>query len=448
MTAVINPYNVEAERALLGILMQAPQLADTCGVRPADLAPDLGHPLVLAAILAVYEANGTADPMIVLEELNRRDQTTRVGEADRRGPLYLHELVAASRAPGSVGYFARMVREASYRRNIHLIGQQLAAAAATTGDLDAVLDRAADLSLQLGMTVDTPLEGDAPIPGLSRVDEFVRDPSPPYSWVIPGMVERADRVLLVAGEGTGKSYLARQVCTLLAAGRHPFAPGNAIRPRRTLLIDLENSPVQVQRKLRALVTQAWDEGLDVGDRFWRWNRPGGMDIRSQADRSLLARVIEKTRPDLIAIGPLYKMSLGKAGDTYEIAAAETAAAIDWFRERYGCAFWIEHHMPKGEAGHRSGPIGSSLWQRWPEFGLELRPDPDSEANVYNLLRFRGDRDERTWPEQLMKKVGRWPWTPHFLDREIEAGMFEAIDEDHADYLRDQRVRDERGYGSS
>jgi hypothetical protein len=187
----------------------------------------------------------------------------------------------------------------------------------------------------------------------------------------------------------------------------------------------------------------WQNEWDVEDRAWRWNRPGGIDLRSTADRTLLARVIEKCRPDLVAIGPLYKMSLGKAGDTYEIAAAETAAAIDHLRERYGCAFWIEHHMPKATAGHRAGPIGSSLWQRWPEFGLELRADPEGEGNVFNLDRFRGDRDERAWPDQLMKKVGKWPWTPVWKDAETEANLLDAIDEDYAAYLADERLREDR-----
>src|SRR4051794_23341989 len=447
MTATIHPHNVDAERALLGVLMEAPQLADSCGVAPSDLDPALGHPHILGAILGLFEAKGTAEPMLVLDELNRRDQTSRIGEGQHRGALYLSQLVGEARRPGSVGYYARLVRESSYRRNLHTIGHLLAQAAAATGDIDAVLDRAQDLSLQLGMVVDAPLEGDGPIPGLSSVDEFVREPSPPHNWVIPGVVERADRVMVVAGEGVGKSVLARQVCTLLAAGRHPFMPKQAIRPRRTLLLDLENPPDLVRRGLRGLVGQVWDEGLDVGDRAWRWNRPGGMDLRSQADRALLARVIEKVRPDLIAIGPLYKASLPRAGDTYEVAAAEVGAAIDHLRERFGVAFWIEHHMPKGEtSGQRYGPIGSSFWMRWPEFGLTIRRDPDAEGRVFNLDRFRGDRDERCWPDQLMKGVTKWPWTAAFNDSEVENQLYEVIDADHAEYLADQRIRREQtGY---
>lgn len=431
MTApTLTPHNVPAERALLGVLIASPQLAGPCGVLPGDLDASRGHDVVLSAVLDVYDAKGTADPLLLVEHLVKRDQLTRVGCEDSRAGVYVAELVGAGRGLPNVHHYARLVREATVRRRVHQVGARLVQAATSQADVDVLLDVAADLTLQLGMLVDAPIDGDAPIPGLSPVGEFVTEPSPPHSWVIPGVVERGDRVMLIAGEGLGKSVVARQLCTLLAAGRHPFAPAAVVRPRRTLLIDLENPPDLVRRSLRGLVGQIHAEGLDVADRAWRWNRPGGMDLRGPADRALLSRVIEKTRPDLVAIGPLYKAWLGRPGDTYEVAAAETASAIDQLRERYGCAFWIEHHAPKGDAaGRRGDPVGSSYWMRWPEFGLVLKRAPDSEPNVYMLDRFRGDRDVRAWPDRLLKHCGRWPWASDY-DPQTRADLFDAIDEDN------------------
>lgn len=440
--AALTPHNVDAERALLGILIEAPQLAETCGVRPGDLDSGRGHPEILSAVQAVHEATGSADPVLLLDELRRRDQLTRIGEGgdsgDRRGALYLHELVAAARTPGTVGHFARLVREATLRRQVHEIGAGLVRSATSQADLDVVLDNAAELSVRLGLVVDEPIDGDAPIPGLGLVADFVNEPSPPHAWVIPGVVERADRIVLIGGEGSGKSVLARQVCTLLAAGRHPFMPKVAIRPRRTLLVDLENPPDLVRRGLRSIVGQVWSEGVDVGDRFWRWNRPGGLDLRAPADRELLARAIEKTRPDLVAIGPAYKAFRPRSGDQHESGPAEFGAAIDYLRQRYGCAFWIEHHAPKGDSsgGRRSDPIGSSYWLRWPEFGLALRQPKDAkgdlihEPGVYVLDRFRGDRETRCWPDQLIKHIGKFPWTADY-EPDTKADLFDAVEEDNS-----------------
>lgn len=432
MTApTLTPHNHPAERALLGILIASPQLADACGIRPSDLDPTRGHDVVLSAVLDVYETQGTTDPVLLLEHLAKRDQLARIGTENARAGLYVAELVSAGNGLPSMHHYARLVREATVRRRVHEIGSRLVQTATGQADTDALLDVAADLTLALGMLVDEPIDGEAPVPGLSPITDFVNEPSPPHSWVVPGIVERADRVMIVAGEGAGKSMLARQMCTLLAAGRHPFAPKQIIRPRRTLLVDLENPPDLVRRSLRGIVGQIHAEGLDVEDRAWRWNRPGGIDLRSPAGRALLGKAIEQARPDFVAIGPLYKASMGRPGDTYEVAASETAAAIDHFRERYGCAFWIEHHAPKGDAhGRRTDPVGSSYWLRWPEFGLVLRQASNAEANVYALDRFRGDRDQRCWPDRLIKGASRWPWTADY-EADEQAALYDAIDADKA-----------------
>jgi hypothetical protein len=432
----ITAHNMAAERALLGILVRSPQLADSCGVSPGDLATGPGHDVVLSAILELYDTHQSADPVLLLEHLSKRDQLARVGVEDRRAGVYLSDLLEAGTALPNVRHYARLVREATVRRRVDEIGTRLQQSARTQGDVDVLLDNASDLSLALGMLVDDPVEGDAPIPGLSLISDFVNEPSPMYSWVIPGMVERADRVMLIAGEGVGKSVLARQVVTLLAAGRHPLLPKTQIRPRRTLLIDLENPPDLVRRGLRGLVGTIREHGYDLGDRAWRWNRPDGIDLRSSADRALLARVIEQTRPDLVALGPLYKAFWPRPGDGHETGPAEFGAAIDHLRQRYGCAFWIEHHAPKGDGktDRRTDPIGSSYWLRWPEFGLVLKREPDNQDhNAYVLGRFRGDRDVRSWPSRLYKGVTRFPWAADY-EPEAESDLYDAIDEDDGTLL--------------
>jgi RecA-family ATPase len=40
--------------------------------------------------------------------------------------------------------------------------------------------------------------------------------------VIPGLLERRDRLMLTGEEGLGKSYLLRQIAVMAAAGLDPF----------------------------------------------------------------------------------------------------------------------------------------------------------------------------------------------------------------------------------
>ena len=51
---------------------------------------------------------------------------------------------------------------------------------------------------------------------------------------------------------------------------------------------------------------------------------------------------------------------------------------------------------------------------WPEFGFGLKLLPPETDNPHEppqaaLVRWRGDRDERAWPNTLTRG-GEWPWT--------------------------------------
>lgn len=112
-------------------------------------------------------------------------------------------------------------------------------------------------------------------------------------------------------------------------------------------------------------------------------------------------------------GPLYKMTVD-GGERAEQLHAAVAAFWDRMRDRYGVALWLEAHAPMAQAGTPRDlrPLGSGVWQRWPEFGISLRANPDNRAEL-KLGRFRGDRDERQWPDKLVRPAWsepwKWPW---------------------------------------
>lgn len=230
-----------------------------------------------------------------------------------------------------------------------------------------------------------------------------------YDWVIPGILERSERVMVVAAEGVGKTMLARQVAICAAAGIHPFT-FQKIPPVRTLTIDLENPERIIRRTSRSIMFQAVKHSGAKQIEAHMLMKPDGLDLTSTKDRVLLESYIEMVKPQLICMGPMYKSFVDSGNRTSEALAIEVAKYLDMIRDVYGCALWLEHHAPLGSLGSRDlRPFGSSVWSRWPEFGISLTPDPTNPSGyVYNVGHFRGARDQRDWPKQMARGAD-WPF---------------------------------------
>lgn len=235
--------------------------------------------------------------------------------------------------------------------------------------------------------------------------EFVaEEENESYDWVIPNLLERGERVMVVAAEGVGKTFLARQVALMTAAGIHPFTL-ERMKPIRTLTIDLENPQRIIRRTSRAIYLNAKKYGFCAKPEAHLLIKPDGIDLMTTSDRRFIEDAIEQTEPDLVFLGPIYKSFVDPGGRTSESIAIEVAKYFDSLREWFNCAFWLEHHAPLGSSisSRDLRPFGSAVWSRWPEFGLSLQPDPTAtEGYVYEVRHFRGARDKRQFPIRMKR----------------------------------------------
>jgi replicative DNA helicase len=228
-----------------------------------------------------------------------------------------------------------------------------------------------------------------------------------YDWLVPGLIERNDRIVIVAAEASGKSMMLRQIAITCAFGIHPFGTRH-VEPARTLLVDFENPESLIRRKLRPMLAQARHLRPQADPAMMGvLCRPGGIDVTSRTDARWLAAQLTAAQPELVVAGPLYKMF--SADDKWEQGARAVTTILDDLRTRLGFALVLETHAPQAFGGHRNlRPIGSSLWLRWPEFGLSFAP-LDDHPEVVKVKAWKA-RDERFWPEYL-QRGGVWPWTP-------------------------------------
>lgn len=306
---------------------------------------------------------------------------------------------------GSGTYYAELVRAASMRRLMADIGSRLKEPGA---DVGVQLSRAVEDLHRVRDMATTAEEGVVWLRDLLDVPEH----EDAYDWVIPDVLERRDRLMLSAAEGSGKTVLLRQLAVLSAAGIHPFR-FSPIDPVQVLVVDAENSARQWRRSARQLVHDAAERGRrDPRSHLAVRNEPV-MDITRPDDIGRIHRWMDEVKPDLLVLGPLYRMTGGSLNTDDEVAPV--LAALDSLRER-DVAMLIEVHA--GHARSTSGerelrPRGSSALLGWPEFGLGLRRDRvvQNTRPTFSLVRWRGDRDRREWPTLTRGDHQVWPWEP-------------------------------------
>ena len=158
-----------------------------------------------------------------------------------------------------------------------------------------------------------------------------------------------------------------------------------------------------RREVRKIVGDSWalsDEMLKIAT----WGE--GIDLNDEGQRRAFIKIMDDTRPDIVIIGPTYKMAedLEKEGPSKKLTEF-----IDALRVSHDCAIIMESHQPHqviasdGKKFRPERPYGSSLWMRWPEFGYCLEDEG-------RFRPWRGARDaDREWPEKLIRG-GEWPFT--------------------------------------
>ena len=323
--------------------------------------------------------------------------------------------------PDSAAQIAARIRELSARRKLAAVAsrvvQKLDTAWAHAEDA-AVQPIVAEFRAACDEIERCAVDKTMPVP--LGMGEFLEEPDT-HDWLIPGLLERSERIVLTGSEGLGKTVLCSQLATCMAGGVHPFTAhplGSGVRGIRVLVVDCENSAAQSRRRFRRMVGVVDHSRRTRGLSPMDWSesmfieiRPAGIDLLSGRDVAWLEHAISATAPDLLVLGPLYKLHHTNPSD--ETSARELVWVLDGLRERYGFALLTEAHA--GNASDVNGdrlmrPIGSSLFRRWPEFGFGLRKSPTQGAPEVDVVSWRGSREERDWPEQLVR-AETLPWMP-------------------------------------
>ena len=204
----IPPHNLEAEQALLAGIICDPILISEVGpvVRKGDFYA-ITHETIYDVMLAVREREVPIDVVTLAEELRRRGSLERVG-----GFSYLSSL-NVPQTPGTMSYYARLIREKAMLRALITLGHKItqlgfegeedaeqALEQADTLVRNVVVDGAPPRSrslTEIAAKYDTAFYGDRPIYGTPwpRLDRYT------------GGFMGGELIVWGGDEGVGKSML-------------------------------------------------------------------------------------------------------------------------------------------------------------------------------------------------------------------------------------------------
>lgn len=396
----LPPNDPHAEFALLATLVHGEALDAVWKIT----SPEDFYTPVHQHLAEVIRSMPNVDPTLVVAACRKHPDVQQIEGMLRLMPA----LVTWDRLDMHAELYARTVATYARRRALQRLGHRIyQQASSATADIDDVTIGV--IASAEGMLV-VPERHTLPSP---TAEEFMAH-AIGYDWLIPDLIERGDRIMVTGSEGSGKSTFTRQFAVCAAAGINPITQQRC-KPLNVLLIDLENGTSHIQRKLEPLLTLAKKRGAYEPERLRIESKPAGIDLANFADSGWFTDKIAASNPDLVILGPLYRMhtlSLDK-----EDAARAITVILDGIRSKQRCALMVEAHAGHGFGGTRHWrPAGSSLFMRWPEFGLGIIPD--FATGTATVTHWRGPRDERAWPKMLRRGgFGNWPWIETIAEAE-------------------------------
>lgn len=423
-------FDIACEQALLGAVLANSDIAgDAFRSVPKDAWWVPRHELLAAVLNDMLVREQAIDPTTVLGQISANGMLSKID-----GSVIMNLFEGSRFVPEHAGDYAQRLIELHAQRGlaktVEQVGQRLNEDWERGDGIDIM---AAVGTLRQACDEATSAAGSATTYQPTSLADLL-EVEDRYNWLVPGLLERGERIVLTGAEGSGKSVLVSQFAATLCGGLHPFTSsvlGDGSQSIRVLVVDAENSEIQTRRRYRRMVRDVDRArqiyGLKPAD--WRNSffvecRPEGLDLLKGRDVTWLEHAVSATAPDLLVLGPLYRLHAGNMND--EQQSRELVQVIDSVRVRHNTALITEAHPGHStdvNGDRRMRPSGSSLWMRWPEFGFGLRRSKDVDDLTpeqkrtnrerpvkVDVVAWRGSREARSWPTTLQHGQ-TLPWTP-------------------------------------
>lgn len=371
----------EAERGLLGCLLQEPQLIRAVSQRIGlESFSDYRNMVVISALEHMAANNILIDLNTVTFFLAEHGKLEKAG-----GAVYLTNLLTTAPTPQACTHFIETVCRCAAQRQIAALAEQLKSST-TNADLD-LATIAHNTTAQLNEIVSR--AGGKPRDGLPEIMEAT-------SWLdnqvikppelITGLLHRGSKLVLGGSSKSFKTWALLDMAVSVAAG----APwwGNLTNATRVLYLNFEIQEAFFHSRLFSLC-QRRNVTLPT-DALHIWNLRGHATDFSKLLPLITAR-IEGKDFGLVMLDPVYR----GLGDRDENKAGDVAALLNEVEKlavQTGAAVAFAAHFSKGKQSgkeHADRMSGSGVFARDPDTIITLtrHQEPDHFSVEVTLRNF-------------------------------------------------------------
>lgn len=339
----VPPHDLDAERAVLGSLLQAPALTDE--ITEHLTGPDFyepKHEMILDAILGLLQSSHPVDAITVVDELTNRGTLGFVG-----GAAYVADVLAAATIPANATYYAEIVRSHALRRRVINAGiKAIQIGHESQGDSEVIADQAQQA---IYAATQTTRQNASPTVGAlleptfdwleSTADPGLRTGFYDLDKLLEGL-QPGQMVIVAARPGQGKSTFAMDVARHVALQEQvPTLFLSLEMSSQELMLRIlaaEGSVPLSSLKRRELTPPMWERVNTAsaklsGAPLWLEDDPGitPMALRSKA------RQLRRQGLGLIVLDYLQLLSSGRKVESRQVEVSEFSRQIKLLAKEIG-----------------------------------------------------------------------------------------------------------------
>lgn len=382
------PQNVDAERAVLGgILLDDTNLEKVNILSPADFFQN-NHQRIFSAMHKMHATTQKIDLVTICDFMGREQSLGLAG-----GAAYISTLIDGVPHITNLAHYAAIVKEKSRLRLMITHAQEVQTAAFSPTATADDLEKLAQLNLSsLQSSSGTNGNGHPKLKSYF-LDDFLAEKFPIPEHLVEGVIPRGGTVLIVALPHRMKSWFTTSLALACTRAGEALGKLNVVHPVRTLLMQMEDFPGELQYRIGQLALSGQFLGCD----------PKALKIVPRCQFNLpdeqwyqeLLREVKELNADVVVLDVVRRIFRGDINSPKDTTAF--LEAIDRLRDETGCAVVLVHHENKKGEELMTASAGSYTLPSWANVMIKFSRKVEEKTAAGNITRVELEIDNKLAP---------------------------------------------------